>query len=167
MDQKIAIEAANVELTRQNEYFRELFQKQQEAQAVASSTKQEPLSPLDSQEWATTAGKRSRLASNQFSDLSVNSCNTNTIDVISIQDQSAPCSNDLSYEELEIDFAQFRKRQRLDNDPFFGSTDDQQQEPSRRPSFRNERSLLSASANRRPEEDEISLDDMLLERANF
>ena len=105
--------------------------------------------------------------SNQYSDLSVNSCNTNTIDVISNLDQSAPCSNDLSYEDLEIDYAQFRKRQRLDNDFFLGGTDDKQLEPSRIPSFRNERSLLSASANRRTEEDEISIDDMLLERVNF
>ena len=105
--------------------------------------------------------------SNQYSDLLVNSYNTNTIDVISNQDQSAPCSNDLSYEDLEIDYAQFRKRQRLDNDFFLGSTDDKQLEPSRIPSFKNERSLLSASANRRPEEDEISIDDMLLERVNF
>ena len=30
MDQKIALEAANVELQRQNDYFKDLFEKQEE-----------------------------------------------------------------------------------------------------------------------------------------
>jgi len=52
-EQKAAAEAANAELQRQNEYYRELFAKQQE-KLLNPQAVQQPLSPLHNQSSSLT-----------------------------------------------------------------------------------------------------------------
>ena len=74
-------------------------------------------------------------------------------------------SNDLSYEDLELDFAQFNKRQRLDDDFFFGQPNKKQPELLRILSSTSvAENLPDSMKDYHLKENEISIDDMLLER---
>ena len=94
-----------------------------------------------------------------MSDLTVNS---ESVDNASNLDRSNLSSIDQSYEELEMDFAQFTKRQKLENDFFFGTCSEKQSEPTRIPSFK--RQLPSATDAVDNTTEEFDVDSLLLER---
>ena len=170
-DQKAAAEAANIELQRQNDYFKELFSKQCEGLVKSSETNQELLNQ-NSQEFSTFTEKRLHSLTNQTSELSIDSQNNRTGENLSYLDKEKQSFIDLSYEDLEQDFAQFKKRQRLDNDFFFSNSADKQTVLQRIPSssslrgLKNESSLQSEVTDNKFEDNEISVDDMLLERSS-
>lgn len=108
---KAAVEAANVELQRQNQYYQELFAKQQE-KLLRPQAVQQPLSPLHNQ----SSGMTKRFSGQESLEISQQTQELSNID------EGRQSVSDLSYEDLEMDFAEFTKRQKCNDDSFYGNS---------------------------------------------